>query len=71
MNRLPAGYTSRTDGTYEKRVEWVQRGRNWVAPVTLVRSLSGRLLRVERGKRALAQRECQGLDGAPGSTAGS
>ncbi len=29
------------------------------------------LLRVERGKRALALRERQGLLGAPGSTAGS
>ncbi len=71
MNTLPAGYRSRGDGTYEKRIEWVQRGRNWVAPAVLVRSRTGRLLRVERGKRALAQRERQGLLGAPGSTAGS
>ncbi len=56
MNTLPAGYTSRGDGTFEKRVEWVQRGRNWVAPATLVRSPNGRLLRVERGKHSERQR---------------
>ncbi len=57
MKTRPIGYVRRADGLFEKRVEWVQRGRNWVAPATLVRSPSGRLLRVERGKRALAQRE--------------
>ncbi len=56
MNTLPTGYVRRPDGLFEKRVEWVQRGRNWVAPATLVRSRTGRLLRVERTRNALSRR---------------
>ncbi len=55
MNTRPLGYVRRADGLFEKRVEWVQRGRNWVAPETLVRSRTGRLLRVERSGRAERQ----------------
>jgi hypothetical protein len=51
------GYTRRADGTYAKTVEFVeQRGGmlDTKCVETLVRSRSGRLLRVERTKRALS-----------------
>ncbi len=62
MNKLPAGYTRRPDGTYAKTVTFTAPRANGViergGTETLVRSPSGRLLRVERGKRVERQRAC-------------
>ena len=55
---LPAGYTSRGDGTYARTVTFIARrpdGIDRVARETLVRDARGKLLRVERSKGALAK----------------
>jgi hypothetical protein len=57
---LPAGYTSRGDGSYAKTVTFVasrHRAEDVVSTETLVRDRSGRLLRVERTPNALAHRK--------------
>jgi hypothetical protein len=56
---LPAGYTSRGDGTYSRTVTFVARrpeGIDRIAQETIVRDANGRLLRVERSNGAKAQR---------------
>jgi hypothetical protein len=58
---LAAGYVRREDGTYAHEVSFVGQvqGRSAsgiVATETLVRSSTGKLLRVERSRRALAMR---------------
>ena len=55
MNPLPAGYQHRADGTYARTITFAFGSRPSNRAVeTLVRSASGRLLRVERTKRALS-----------------
>lgn len=56
---LAAGYVARPDGTFARQVSFVGEGRSAsgiVATETLVRSSTGKLLRVERSGRALARR---------------
>ena len=57
------GYVRRADGDYEKRCEFLERGRKREQTYCierLIRSASGRLLRVERSKRAQALRSVKG-----------
>ncbi len=59
MNTLPAGYTSRGDGMYEKRVEFAVHDAGdgfGTERETLVRSATGKLLRVERSGRVQTKR---------------
>jgi G:T/U-mismatch repair DNA glycosylase len=51
---MPVGYTRRPWGTFEKTVEF---GPGQGGTVRLIRSASGRLLRVERSKKAQALRK--------------
>lgn len=55
---LAAGYVRREDGTFAKRVEFLTWpcDNNWREPEVLIRSSTGKLLRVERSGRALARR---------------
>jgi len=52
---MPTGYARRADGTYARTITFAFGSRPSNRAVeTLVRSASGRLLRVERTKRALS-----------------
>lgn len=53
---LAAGYVRREDGTFAREVKFGAPGTSCNATETLVRSATGKLLRVERSARAEARR---------------